>query len=103
MNIYTITVIDINDRKNILGTRRTPAIFTKLQSAVFAVRNNTEDLSDGGTYLYAVIEESIWDVIRPNILGEARQFWFRYNSALDEYEPIPKPAQFQNQSGFGIG
>jgi hypothetical protein len=101
--IYTITVIDINDRKNILGTRRTPVIFTRLESAIFAVQNNSEDLCDGGTYLYAVIEETQLDTIRPHILYETKQFWFRYNSAFNEYEPILKPEQFQHQSGFGIG
>jgi len=103
MIVYTITVIDINDRKNILGVRRTPAIFSTLQAAAFTVRNNIGDLSDGGLYLYAVIEESLLNEVRPNIERQSKQLWFRYNCVLQEYEPILKPEQFKNQFGFGIG
>lgn len=104
MKVYTVTVIDIDDpKKNILGIRRTPLICTKLQDAVFAVRNDSEDLSDGGTYLYAVVEESELNTIRPALNCEYQQLWFKYNSAKDEYQPIMKPAQFLHQSGFGIG
>jgi len=103
MTVYTVTVIDINDKKNILGVRRTPLLCTKLQQAVFAVRNNSEDLSDGGTYLYAVVEETVLDTIRPALTHEFQQLWFKYNSANEEYIPITRPTQFAHQSGFGIG
>jgi len=103
MILYTVTTIDVSDKKNILGIRRIPVIYSTLQEAIFSVRNNSQDLSDGGTYLYIVVEETRTNVIRPALEYQVREFWFRYNSAVDEYEPITKPDKFSTQSGFGVG
>jgi hypothetical protein len=100
--VYTVTVIDLYADK-VLGIRRTPAVYTQFTFAKHAVRNNMKSLSDG-TYQYAVIEESVLNVIRPAIdFIEPHQWWYKYNSILDEFEECNKPAQLRNQSGFGIG
>lgn len=100
--IYTITVIDLYTDK-VLGLRRTPAIFTDLNKAIYTVRNNIDNLSDGIIYQYAVIEESELNVVRPNLEKQGLRLWFKYNSAVDEFEQSSPPPQLRMQSGFGIG
>lgn len=100
--VYTITVIDLYTDK-VLGFRRTPAIFTDLNKAIYTVRNNVDNLSDGILYQYAVIEESQLNVVRPNLNFIGFRLWFKYNSATDEFEESPPPQQLRQQSGFGIG
>ncbi len=100
--VYTITVIDLYTDK-VLGLRRTPAIFTDLNKAIYTVRNNVENLSDDIMYQYAVIEESELNVVRPNLDAQGLRLWFKYNSALDEFEETLPPSHLRMQSGFGIG
>jgi hypothetical protein len=105
MIVYTITVLDFV-ADPVLGNRRTPAIFTTLEKARSVVKNNEQDLSDGVLYQYAVIEETHLNVIRPDVFYDTKKYWFKYNSALDEFvecdpKDIPYPAN--KLSGFGIG
>lgn len=100
--VYTVTVIDLYTDK-ILGVRRTPVIYTQFKFAEHSVKNNTMGLSDG-TYQYAVIEESVLNVIRPTIdFMKLNQWWYKYNSVTDEFTESQCPPQLRNQSGFGIG
>ncbi len=100
--VYTVTVIDLYTDK-VLGLRRTPAIFTDLNTAIYTVRNNVDNLSDGISYQYAVIEESLLDIVRPNLEHSSLRLWFKYNSALDEFVECNAPPQLRMQTGFGIG
>jgi len=101
--IYTVTVIDLYSDK-ILGVRRTPVIYTKFRYAELSVKNNSNNLSDSGAYQYAVIEETMLNVIRPSIdYLKPFQWWYKYNSVTDEFEACAPPPQLVNQSGFGIG
>jgi hypothetical protein len=44
------------------------------------------------------------NVIRPTIdFMKPNQWWYKYNSARDEFEECQVPHQLRNQSGFGIG
>lgn len=100
--VYTVTVIDLYTDK-VLGIRRTPVIYTQFKFAEHSVKNNTMSLSDG-TYQYAVIEESVLNVIRPTIdFMKPSQWWYKYNSVTDEFVESQCPPQLRNQSGFGIG
>ena len=104
MIVFTVTVLDIIGDP-VLGNRRTPAIFTSLTDAITAVRNNEDDLADDNFYQYAVIEETLLDVIRPQIDGGER-IWFKYNSITDEFEPCDVasvPNRIAKLYGFGIG
>ena len=85
--VYTITVLDLYTDK-ILGIRRTPAIFTDLHDAIYTVRNNVDNLSDGILYQYAVIEESLLNVVRPNIEHSSLRLWFKYNSVMVDIHQI---------------
>jgi hypothetical protein len=101
--VYTVTVIDLHTDK-ILGVRRTPVVYTQFKYAEVSVKNNSNNLSDGNTYQYAVIEESMLNIIRPCIdFMKPYQWWYKYNSATDEFEECQCPPQLRNQSGFGIG
>lgn len=100
--IYSITVIDTRCN-DVLGFRRTPAIFNKFEDALFAVKNNLQDLSDDSTFQYAVIEETELNSIRPSLDSKLKQWWFRFNSVSGEFVRTDKPQQFLHQSGFGIG
>ena len=101
--VYTVTVIDLYTNK-VLGIRSTPVIYTQFKYAEHSVKNNSNNLSDGLTYQYAVIEETVLNVIRPCIdYIKPNQWWYKYNSATDEFEPCKPPPQLINQSGFGIG
>lgn len=100
--VYTITVIDI--RVNFpLGLRATPLICDNIEDAIYAVRNNLNDLSDGAIYQYAVIEKTFLNVVRPNLEEDSMKLWYKYNSVIDEFEPCSIPTILQNQNGFGIG
>jgi hypothetical protein len=100
--VYTVTVIDLYTDK-ILGIRRTPVIYTQFKFAEHSVKNNSSNLSDG-TYQYAVIEETVLNVIRPSVdYAKLNQWWYKYNSALDEFVECQTPKELRNQSGFGIG
>lgn len=100
--VFTVTVIDTYRDKTI-GIRRTPVVFTNLQDAWYCVRNNLEDLSDGGQYQYAVIERTELNVIRPQLNNVIERWTFKYNSVLSEFEPAELPTWLSTQSGFGIG
>lgn len=101
--VYTVTAIDLYTDK-VLGIRRTPAIFTDIHQAIYVVKNNICDISDGINYQYVVIEESVLNVVRPTLdFIRPFQLWFKYNSATDEFEESVAPPQLRNQSGFGIG
>lgn len=102
-NIYTVTVIDVYGDK-VLGVRRTPAIYTQFKYAEHVVKNNTGNLSDGLTYQYAVIEETVLNVVRPCVdYIKPTQWWYKYNSATDEFQESKAPPHLQNLCGFGIG
>lgn len=101
--VYTVTVIDLYT-DNVVGIRRTPVIYTQFKYAEHAVKNNSNNLSDGLTYQYAVIEETVLNVIRPCVdYMIPKQRWYKYNSALDEFVECQVPPQLRSQSGFGIG
>ena len=101
--VYTVTVIDLYTDK-VLGVRRTPAIFTQFKYAEYAVKNNSDDFADSSNYQYAVIEETILNVIRPSVKEvKSTRWWYKYNSVIDEFEECNAPPQLINQSGFGIG
>jgi len=101
-NVYTVTVIDLRNLLP-LGIRRTPLICTELEDAIYAVKNNMQDLADGATYQYAVIEKTVLNIIRPNIDGDGIRLWYKYNSVIDEFEVCEVPQALRNQTGFGIG
>ena len=101
--VYTVTVIDLYTDK-VVGVRRTPGVFTQFKHAEYIVRNNTNDLSDGLTYQYAVIEETMLNIVRPCIdVIRPTQWWYKYNSATNEFECCQVPPQLKNMCGFGIG
>jgi hypothetical protein len=101
--VYTVTVIDLYTDK-VLGIRRTPVVYTQFKYAEHSVKNNSNNLSDGTTYQYAVIEETVLNVIRPCVdFMSPNQWWYKYNSATDEFEQSQCPPQLKNQCGFGIG
>jgi hypothetical protein len=102
--VYTVTVIDVRDGDSVLGFQKTPAIFTTLDKATYAVVNNENDLADDGTYQYAVIEQSWLNEIRPLLdLTNTTKMWYQYNSVLDEFQACSEPKQFNRVNGFGIG
>jgi hypothetical protein len=104
MIVYSVTLIDLVGDP-VLGNRRTPAIFTSLERALKAVKNNEDDLADDNLYQYAVIEETMLDVIRPDLGISTQKYWFKYNTVLDEFEPFTNTQNLTifNLSGFGIG
>jgi hypothetical protein len=104
MIVYTVTVIDLVGDL-VLGNRSTPAIFTTFEAAYSVVRNNEKDISDNSLYQYAVIEETYLNVVRPDLEIDTKKHWFKYNTALEEFEPyIPNhPHPVFRLSGFGIG
>jgi hypothetical protein len=104
MKVYALTTIDIRDNP-VIGTRRTPAIFTSKDAALYAVKNNEHDIADRGLYQYAVVEETFLNYIRPETPNGPR-YWFRYNPVHDEFESLDLPEvppQLAHLYGFGIG
>jgi hypothetical protein len=104
MIVYTVTVIDLVGDL-VLGNRSTPAIFTTFEGAYSAVRNNEKDIADNNLYQYAVIEETYLNVVRPDLEFGTKKHWFKYNTALEEFEPYTPnhPHPVFRLSGFGIG
>jgi hypothetical protein len=105
MLVYTVTVIDVVGDP-ILGNRRTPAIFTSIEKALAAVKNNESDLTDDNLYQYAVIEETWLNMIRPDLQVSTKRIWFKYNTVLQEFEQCNLesiPRNLSRLTGFGIG
>jgi len=100
--VYTVTVIDLRVNSP-LGFRTTPVICTALEDAIYIVKNNSNDLADGATYQYAVIEKTLLNNVRPNLDVQSMKLWYKYNSILDEFESCEVPPVLRNQTGFGIG
>lgn len=104
MIVFTVTVLNIIDDP-VLGNRRTPVIYTSLQDAIRAVRDNEGDMADDGYYQYAVIEETLLNTIYP-FINNGEKLWFKYNSIIDEFEPcsnLTLPQNITKLCGFGIG
>lgn len=105
MIVYSVTTLDVIGDP-ILGSRRTPAIYTDLDAAIIAVKNNEGDLADNNLYQYVVIEETYLNIVRPDLHKNTPKLWFKYNTVLDEFEecdPEKIPLNIANLSGFGIG
>jgi hypothetical protein len=105
MIVYSVTVLDVVGDP-ILGVRSTPAVYTSLEKAVHVVRNNEGDLADNNLYQYAVIEETYLNKVRPDVNSSTKKYWFKYNTALDEFEECSNsqvPPNIFKLSGFGIG
>lgn len=100
--VYTVTVIDLYTDKTV-GLRRTPAIFTDKNEAIYVVKNNQHNLSDNLNYQFAVIEETLLNYVRPSMDMELNRWWYKHNSATGEFVECMCPPQLMNQSGFGIG
>jgi hypothetical protein len=105
MIVYSLTLLDLVGDP-ILGNRRTVAIFTNLERAKWIVKNNLNNLTDDNFYQYAVIEKTELNTVRPQLKVEnTEKYWFKYNTVLEEFEPltiIPSGNIFK-LSGFGIG
>lgn len=104
MIVFSVTVIDIIGDP-VLGSRRTPGIFTTLEKALSVVKNNEGDIADNNLYQYAVIEETLLDELRPTLLDGVK-LWFKYNTITDEFDPCSNttlPFQLNRLHGFGIG
>jgi hypothetical protein len=104
MIVFSVTVIDIIGDP-VLGSRRTPGIFTSLEKALSVVKNNENDIADNNLYQYAIIEETLLDEIRPT-LRDGVKLWFKYNTITDEFDPcssLSLPLQLKRLHGFGIG
>lgn len=100
--VYTVTVVDLYTDP-VLGIRRTPVIYSRFDDAAFTVRNNVGDIAENASFQYAVIEESYLNVVRPQMDSKLKRWWFKYNSATEEFEPCVVPRQLLHQNGFGIG
>lgn len=100
--VYTVTVLDFS-KDIVLGFRRTPAIFTSLESAIHAVINNDEDLADDVSYQYAVIEETYLNRIRPAVHYKLKRWWFKYNAVQNRFFACEPPKAYMNLEGYGIG
>lgn len=104
MIVYTVTMLDVVGDP-VLGNRRTPAVYTSLKDAISAVKNNEGDMADDGFYQYAVIEETLLNVIYP-FIDNGERLWFRYNAVTDEFEECSRthvPINLLRLHGFGIG
>jgi len=105
MVVYTVTVLDVMGDP-VLGSRRTPAIFTTAEGAFTAVLNNEGDLADHNLYQYAVIEKTQLNEIRPQLYTDTTKWWFKYNTVTEEFEPCSAsvvPPRIARLTGFGIG
>lgn len=88
--IYTVTVIDDSD-PNDPEYRRTPAIFTDLDSAVNLIKNNVENIAESGENGYAVIEQTLLNKVLPHV---EFKMWFEWNWESGSYELTEAPSQF---------
>jgi len=96
--IYTITVVDDSDEE-LPPYQRMPGIFTTMDTAKRAVKNNEGDMSESGNNRYAVIEKTVLNLILPR---PEFQSWFEWDSAEQEYFSIDVPRKFSKVVSFGI-
>ncbi len=88
--IYIVTAIDDSD-PDTPDYRRTPAIFTDLDSAVNLVKNNVKNIAESGQNSYAVIEQTLLNKVLPPV--EFRM-WFEWSWKSEAYELAEAPSQF---------
>lgn len=66
------------------------------------VERNDGDIYEMGSYPYCVIEETL-----PGLYSYCLKFrtewWYRFNTDIDQYIPCEKPPEKSNVVGFGIG
>lgn len=88
--IYTVTVID-DSVPFVPDYRRTPAIFTDLDSAVNLVKTNEANIAESGQNGYAVIEQTLLNKVLPPV---KLRMWFEWNQESEAYEFTETPSQF---------
>lgn len=96
--IYTITVIDDSDEEQ-APYQRIPGIFSTLDRATSAIKNNDSDIAESGTCRYAVIEQTNLDEILPKV---KHRVWFTWDSTEEQYVSIETPKKFERVRSFGI-
>jgi len=97
--VYSVAVLDVRDT-DCPGYWRTPAVFSRLDLAIQAVRDNEMDISEGGSNQYAIVEKTYLNQVYPQ--AEER-YWFEWNSTEEEYVESQIPPKYALVYSFGIG
>ncbi len=97
-SIYIVTVLDDADPERPLY-QRTPGIFTNIDDAISAIKNNVKNISENGFNQYAVIEQTTINKIIPVI---EHRMWFEWDATTETYQLTDSPAKFIKVVGFGI-
>lgn len=93
--IYAVTMVTDVSHTRCVG------VFGKYAEARKVVERNELDISDGGTYQYAVISPVPLGDVYPLCRSED---WFVYDTKLETYTSLSTvPPQFENIVGWGIG
>lgn len=107
LHVYVITTIKIpnkwlkeNKMKFLAPTeRRADGFFFNEEDSIKCIIENGENVSEGGYYNVAIIEETLHGLY-PYIENE---MWFKWNYKKSAYIMIKKPNVFKNIVNFGIG
>ncbi len=94
--VYSITMVGYQASRT-----RIPAICKTFEVADELVRENALDLREQ-EYNLAVIEAVEFDVPY-NVMIKAEQYWYRWNSKIEKYEPIEQPESYSMIVNWGIG
>jgi len=93
--IYTITTI----RHALHAGNRAVGFAYKFEDAEQWIKDNVLNINECGYYPYAVIEpvtEGIYCYPR-------KEYWYKFNSEKDSYEPCEKPERFKQIVGWSLG
>jgi hypothetical protein len=103
MKLYTIHTLR---SKYLEDQGRTPAVCTKLETAIELVEGNYGDMYECGYYPYVVIEPFESDTMYGMTQALGEQVWFAWEGTWEEgaYKKIDQaPEGLENICGFGIG
>jgi hypothetical protein len=93
--IFAITTV----RHALNAGNRTIGYAKTFEDADQWVRENACSMDEEGYYMFAVIEP-----VEPGIYSLPRtEFWYRWNSEKEQYEPCGKPERFKQVVCWGLG
>lgn len=99
--IYTVTMIQLNNKPYPIESKRTVAWFSKQENAKRIVEINDLDIREGGGYDYAVIEK-VPEGTYAMPIQFSDEIWYKWDKKKGKYLLSKKPHSLRWGVGFSI-
>lgn len=98
MKIFNVSTVDVTDSM-IKHSVCTVGVFTDYTKALYAIRNNEEDISEDGVNTYCVIEHTESDMVHPQ---HNKLEWFNWDEIEQEYLPCDPPTGYKKLCNLSV-